>query len=871
MKQKPILRRLIPWSIAVVLLAALVIFVGIPLYSQKDDQTTPLPQVAYYEGDGKPIVMENDALLFELDASTTQFKITDKATGRQWLSIPENAANDPVAKSSQANLYALQSTLLLTYTDKDKGTADITFNNYQRSIMNGNYEISEVKDNVLEVTYSIGDINKVYLMPYAITEERYQAFTEKMKSELGLSKSKINSKIGNIYMVYSPESLAAKSDAEREAILAQYPSASEQAIRVLDTSKKADYQTISDYFVQVGYSQEDYELDQQLIASASASEKPVFNVTVRYILDGSDFVVEVPYDQIRYRANFPLTSLTVLPMFGAAGTADEGFMFIPEGGGALINLNNGKLSQNSYYANMYGWDYATFRKEVINETKNTFPVFGLSKNGGSFVCVMEGASSYAGVQADISMRYNSYNWVCAKYTVLHGDQYNVSNKTGTLVYMFEKQLPSDTIRQRYRFIDSGSYVDMAKSYGDYLKTAYPQLAQSQLSSDLPVSVELVGAIDKRVVKFGMPVKSVVATTTFSQAENLIANMLGQNIKNLNVRFSGWANGGINQKVLTSVRVLGELGGTSAMEHLIRYASDRQVPLYFDGITCFAYNSNLFNGFLTQRDAARYTTRERVQLYPYDIITYKPLEGLDSFYLVQPVYAKKMADNLISSLKDRGAYGVAFRDIGNILSGDYNVNDLTSREQAKQMNIQTMQDAQAAGEAIMIKEGFDYTVPYATIVTDMDMEGVSYSIIDASVPFYQIAIHGLVSYTGQPVNLASDWRTELLRCAEYGAGLNFTFMASDTRVLQDTTYSGFYGAYYEAWDEEAMRLINEYQAKMAGLGSQAIQNHEILSSDVTATAYANGTVVYVNYGTEDFIQGALTVPARSYIVEGGEAE
>ncbi|MBR6186186.1 MAG: hypothetical protein IKQ41_07970 [Clostridia bacterium] len=871
MKKESILRRLIPWIIALALLAALVIFVGIPLYSQKDEQTTPLPQVAYYDGDGKAVVMENDALLFELDASTTQFKITDKASGRQWLSIPENAANDPVAKSSQANLYALQSTLLLTYTDKDKGTADITFNNFQRSIMNGNYEIGEVKDNTLEITYSIGDINKVYLMPYAITEERYQAFTEKMKEELGLSKSKINSKIGNIYMVYSPESLAAKPDAEREAILAQYPSAAEQAIRVLDTSKKADYQTISDYFVQVGYSQEDYELDQQLIASASATEKPVFNVTVRYILDGSDFVVEIPYDKIRYRANFPLTSLTVLPMFGAAGTADEGFMFIPEGGGALINLNNGKLSQNSYYANMYGWDYATFRKEVISETKNTFPVFGMSKNGASFVCVMEGASSYSGVQADISMRYNSYNWVCAKYTVLHGDQYNVSNKTGTLVYMFEKQLPGDTIRQRYRFIDSGSYVDLAKSYGDYLKAAYPQLAQNEISPDLPISVEMIGAIDKRMVKFGMPVKSVVATTTFSQAEDMIANMLGQNVKNLSVRFSGWANGGITQKVLTSVKVLGELGGTSAMEHLIRYAKDREVSLYFDGISCFAYDSNLFNGFLPQRDAARYTTRERVQLYPYNIITYKPMEALDDFYLVQPVYAKKMADNLIKALKDRNAYGVSFRDIGNILSGDYNVNDLTTREQVKEMNIQTLKDAQAAGQAVMIKEGFDYAVPYASIITDMDMLGISYSIIDASVPFYQIAIHGSVSYTGLPVNLANDWRTELLRCAEYGAGLHFTFMSMDARVLQDTTHSGLYGSSYDAWDEEAIRLINDYQTAMAGLGNLAIQNHEILSSDVTATTYENGKTVYVNYGTADFIQGALTVPARSYIVEGGEAE
>ncbi len=871
MKKKSILRKILPWVIAVALLAALVIFVGIPLYSQKDEQTTPLPHVTYFEGKAETITLENDALKFELDTGTTQFKVTEKQNGHEWTSIPDNAASDPVAKSSQANLYALQSTLLMTYTDRDKGTADIAFNNYQRSIMNGTYEIGEVTDNSVEVIYSIGDISKIYLMPYAITEERYQLFTEKMKSELGLSKSKLNSKVGNIYNIYSPETLATKSDAEKEAILAQYPSAAEQAIRVLDTSKKADYQAISDYFVQVGYTQEDYELDQQLIASASAVEKPVFNVTIRYILDGSDFVVEVPYDQIHYRANFPLTSLTVLPMFGAAGTEDQGFMFIPEGGGALINLNNGKLSQNSYYANMYGWDWGSYRKEVINETKSAFPVFGISKNDGSFICVLEGASSYGGVQADISNRFNSYNWVCAKYTVLHGDQYNVSNKTGTLVYMFEKQLPNDTIRQRYRFVNSGSYVDMAKSYGEYLRVRHPELREKALDGAMPVNVELVGAINKRVVKLGLPVNAVTPTTTFNEAQTIIGKLNGSGVKNMSVRFSGWANGGVNQRVLTSVHVLGQLGGNKGMENLIDYAKKQSVPLYFDGISCFAYDSGLLNGFLVMRDAARYTTRERVELYPYYAITYRPMDWKDPFYLVQPAYAKRMADNLVEALRDRGAYGVAFRDLGSLLSGDYNVNDLITREQVKQMQIASLLGAKAVGEAVMIKEGFDYAMPYADLITDMDLSGTAYSIIDQSVPFYQIAIHGAVGYTGFPINLANDWWTELLRSAEYGAGLNFTFMARDAKILQDTDYTGYFGAYYDAWDEEAIQLINEYQKAMAGLNSQEIVDHARLTSSVTVTTYENGAKVYVNYDTEDYQAGGVKVPARSYIVEGGEAE
>ena len=219
MKKKSILRRLIPWLITAILLFCLIYFVGIPLYSQKEEQVDRLPEVTYYEGGKDPIVLENDALRFELDPATTQFKLTEKASGREWLSNPENAANDAVAKSSQANLYALQSTLLMTYTDKDKGTANITFNNYQRSIMNGNYTIENVTDDSVDVVYSIGDISKVYMMPYAITEERFQMFTERMKDQLGLTKSKINSKVSNVYIVYSPETLAAKTEADRKSVV----------------------------------------------------------------------------------------------------------------------------------------------------------------------------------------------------------------------------------------------------------------------------------------------------------------------------------------------------------------------------------------------------------------------------------------------------------------------------------------------------------------------------------------------------------------------------------------------------------------------------------------------------------------------------
>ena len=855
-KKKSILRRLIPWLITLAALAALVVFVGIPLYSDTEEEAVAPPVISYYEGDKKPLTMENDDLLFELDPTNTHFTLTEKATGRQWLSNPANAAQDPVAVA--ANKALLQSTLVVTYSSSS-GTID--FNNYQYSIENGTYSVDQAEDGTVSVTYSVGKIEKIYILPSAITVERYKAFTDAMSK-------KDAKKVAGVYTLYKPDKVAAMED--KDTLLSMYPSLAEQELYVLKSgTSENNKKSIASILEASGYTMEDYELDMQLVAGAAENTDAVFNVTVEYSLEGKDLLVRFPYEKIRYRAAFPITYVTLLPMFGAAGTDEKGYMFIPEGGGALIAFNNGKLSQNSYYANMYGWDYGSERTEVVSETKNTFPVFGMIKDGASFLCMMEGAPSYGGVQADISLRYNSYNWICAKYNVLHSDRYNVSAKTARLVYIFEQELPQDTIVQRYRFLDTDSYVDLAQAYGDYLRQRYPELTARTAGEELPVSVELVGAIDKKVVKFGLPVNAVIPTTTFQQAKDIIGDLQSSGVQNMSVRMTGWSNGGVDQKVLTRVKPIGSLGGAKGMQSLIQSARSGGVPLYFDGVTCFAYNSGLLNGFIPFRDAARFTTREQIRIYPYSPIFYQQDEFFEPFYLVRPAFAQRMANNLMEALDKADAHGVAFRDIGYLLSGDYDQKDTTTREQVKQMHVDTLRAAHEKGQAVMIKEGYDYAMPYADLITDMDLNGIEYSIIDQMVPFYQIAIHGAVEYTGMSINLSDDWQTELLRCAEYGAGLNFTFMAEDGKILQDTLHSDLYGAGYEAWRGNAAALINEYQQAMRGLGNQRITGHEALSEDVRVTEYENGARVYVNYGAQDYQAEDVTVPARSYQVTRGD--
>ena len=857
MRKKSILLRLIPWIIAIVLVAGAA-FVLNKIYTSPGKSFARDTKIIYFEGDGKPLTMENEQLLFEMDGATSQFKVTNKETGKVWFSNPENRENDKIARGT--TLEYLSCTLNVSYYDDINKTE---MNNYTGSIKNQSFEILPEDDGSIRVNYSLGkNAGKRYIIPNALTRERYDFFLKQMSK-------KDQGKFKNHYTLYETKKLSSKKN--KDEIIALYPSVEEQDLYILKSDRKDEQKKqAEDLLKKAGYTEEDYQKDQELMAGEKDSTGPVFNISVLYRLEGKDLVVSVPYSDIACSSDYPLVFVDVLPMFGAAGTDQEGFTLVPEGGGAIIRYNNGRLSQSSYYANMYGWDYGTKRETATSETENAFPVFGISHEDGSFICIMEGADSYGGVCADISGRLNEYNTVFGRYNILHSDNVEVDEKkSARLFLMYEKEIPDDTLVQRYRFLDGNGYVNMAQTYGEYLR-AKPEMRGECASEEMPVNVELVGAINKVEVKLGIPVEATVPTTTFEQADSIMNDLLEGGVKDLNLRMTGWCNGGAMQRVLTSIHVEGGLGGEKGMKKLIASAAEKGVDLYFDGISCFAYRSGILNGFNTLSDSARATTRDLIKLYPYYIVTYEMSTWMDKYpyYLVKPSYAQRCAANLINGLKERGAAGVAFRDIGNLLSADYQDNNTVTREQVKAQDTQTLEDAVATGMKVIIKEGNAYAIPYADLITDMNLSGNAYALLDYSVPFYQIAIHGLKDYTGEALNMAGDPQTLLLESAEYGAGLNFTFMEKDTRVLKDTLFSCYTSSHYEPWKEEVIAMITRYQKEMAGLNRQAITGHERLNEDVAVTTYADGTQVYVNYSTRDYKAGRVTVPGRDYLVKRG---
>jgi len=862
MNRKKIIRISVYIVLALVLLLGLYLAwtkVIVPLFDSEADEAPYVADIRRYASSDEEFELDSDNIHFELNPDTTHFTVTDKRTGKVWSSEAVGVDDTSTALNEKNRL---KSVFTLKY--KNSAGKEPIFTSYEYSAANALYNVEweDEDQTAIRVTFTVGNIPRIYMYPPAITEED-------MKTILAnVTVSKDKRTIENAYQLKGEGKYGKKDDVA--ALQEQYPDLLDTRLWILinPDMRENEAAKLEKAFFDNGYTVDDYERDfarlVQTEEEENATDAAVFTISVVYRLDGDDLLVEVPLQDIRYNPTAPITALTLLPAFGSANDKTDGYILVPEGTGALIRFNNGKTKQSAYYANMYGIDWATVQKEITNETRITFPAFGMATEGSSFLCILEDGRSWAGISANIPGQPNyegAYNSASATYTLIHGDSYDVAERSNSTVFMFEQNLPEGKLSQRYRFVASDDYMDMATAYREYLMAAYPEMNRVADSESVTV-VDMVGAIDKVQQRFGVPTNVPIPLTDYKQATELLNKLIAENLPNLTVRYSGWMNGGLNQDILNKIRLMSEMGKESDLKAFAETAKNAGVPLYLDGLTSYARDSGLAEGFLALRDAAQFTTREEVEIPEFSPIWAGPQEWRDTYYLLKPSLIMSNTDVLSNAVNEYGAAGVSLRDIGYLISADYNPKAVVTREEVRLSHMQKLQELHTKGQLVMTRSGNDYAVPYSDIVTDIDFDGGRYQIIDEYVPFYAAVLHGTVPYTGEAYNLARDREELLLRSAEMGASLQFCLMAGNVEELQDSWFSEYYGADVERVYPTMIQTIREYNEKMSGTFDQLITDHE-RTGEVAVTTFENGTRVYVNYGYSAVEMDGLTLEARSY--------
>ena len=833
------------------LVIGFIAYIGYRLANVGKVPDTVLQRFEYLkEGQPEKYILENDSLLFELDPDTTVFSVTQKSTGHVWYSNPVNSQNDRIALQKEKD--NMRSPFLLKYSTINGVDTLYDFFNY--SISKEAYKIKKTGSEIT-IDYSIGDIERVYVYPMALTEKDMNNYLEKFSAsdQRSLKQNYRKLELGN---------LLASDD--KNQLLQQYPMLKDGAVYVIrDPLQTFLKEKNEKMFASIGYTREDYDRDIQMYAGGKIKNVPGFNISVTYKLDGNNLVVQVPFDKISYKRDFPIIRLSVLPYFGAGGPDDTGFMLVPEGGGSLINFNNGKIRQNAYYCDVYGWDYGSDRDAVMTETRAAFPVFGVSCGDSSFISVMQKGAEYGAVSADVAGKLGSYNYVFADYKLIHGEKYEPSSRNTNAQYAYERGLPEgEGIEQVYSFIDSASYADMAKHYRKMLFGD----SKAAANKAVPVSIEIVGAISKMQQVLGMPKTLPYSLTSYKQASDMIKSIDAMNMPSCFIKLTGFINSGVKQKSLQKFKFIKQLGGASDFDKMIRETKNCSPKLYLDGQVQYAFLPGANDGFNYFSHSARFSSTEVCELSEYSPIWYGKRDNIDYYYLLKPEISRQAALNLSSNAAKHKIQGVSFRDTGYQLSADYNPRKKMSRAAVKDMQLETLGEIKKSGLGIMINAGNVYAVKDADCVTNMVFHGNDYAILDRHVPFYQIALHGNVTFTGSSINIANEIQQNILESAECGAGLAFTFIAESEKRIQETEFTEYYASNFANWQNKMKDIYSRYNSEMKNICNARIDNHEFISDDVTLTTFDNGYKVLVNFGYVDFeTPDGVSIPARDYKV------
>jgi hypothetical protein len=209
-------------------------------------------------------------------------------------------------------------------------------------------------------------------------------------------------------------------------------------------------------------------------------------------------------------------------------------------------------------------------------------------------------------------------------------------------------------------------------------------------------------------------------------------------------------------------------------------------------------------------------------------------------------------------------------LGQSLNSDFNTKYGSSRDESRQLQQDIFKKFKdALGNVRGFQANF-YTLPYVNTIDHLTGD-YSYDLFsDMSIPFAQMALHGLVAYTEEYTNDRQQYRNDFLHAIEYGANPGFILTAQNSDDYKYAHGLHIYSSDATEWESDIVQEYQKFNEALGDVQDQFIVNHQTLADKVKETTYENGKRIIVNYGLTPYRQGNISVGPQDYVViKGGK--
>lgn len=882
---------------------------------------------------GFELCAENEFLELYYRADTAEIAVVHKETGAVWYSNPPGRDKQETLARGAAKA-RLSSQLVLTYYSANQQQQMDSFND---SVAHGQYEITPL-ENGLRVKYRFGKIwqDRDYL-PTIISEERFnelilaniprekdREFLRDMYGLFSLEEGYDSGEDLNIMGVDFDHLLAGwgiKVDEPRFRTTDKRRLFQEYLVLIRDNKKydslgevkpeeivglrntptlllkwnvmQWDIEDAIKLVKAAGYTPEDVAYDHEYYSAAPPyPDLRQFEITVEYLLDGADLVVRVPTQEIRFpdkvwdpkndqEVSYPLTSISVLPYFGAGSVEDQGYMFVPDGSGALIYFNRTSPLAEPYSRRVYGQDHAaTPLREYSAMLKEQIylPVFGVVKNDQAFLAIIEKGDAAARIEAMLPGMRDSYNKVWASFEVRSAARVNMQAE-GELIHlrqlsilMYQSRLNQSDNVIRYVFLprDESSYAGMARVFQGYLVEKHG-LEKLEPGGGLPLIVDVIGSFDHVQPVLGIPTNVVEPLTTHEQTQLMVDDLLSEGVDTLKVRYLGWLRGGIRHVYPRGAPLERAVGSAASWQRLNQHLESLGVSFYPSVDFLQVHRNSLADLYFEFFHAPRGLDRSGASLNTFHIATYQPINGRQ-VALLSPARLSGVLDSFLKGYERYGVSGLALGDLGLLLYADYRLNPskLVDRPMAEDIIVEQVRRL-AENKHLMIAGSNAYLLPYAEVLVEAPLYARGEAILHQTVPFYAMVVSGYMEFAGQPYNL-SDHRGDfyLLKLLETGAAPYFALTWQPSSLTKNTDFDYLFSTYYPDVKEDVLAVYSTVKEVLGDSWPAAIADHRVLAQNVCETTYDNGLRVVVNYTSQPYsLPDGTVVPAVGYaVLQGG---
>lgn len=590
-----------------------------------------------------------------------------------------------------------------------------------------------------------------------------------------------------------------------------------------------------------------------------------FELEVKLYDDGS-ITAYIPENSIyENAANKKIGNIYLFPLLGHTRLGEvDGYMFVPDGNGALIYLDDKEGRFDSgYVQKVYSSDIGVGESYVLSllwdkyETHNDAeqvlaPVFGMvhTKDRIGYLAVIESGEEEASIYATPNGAYSEYNWVTASFRKCATYIQPTSNSGGSVTKVTDR-IGYD-IKIRYLFVDGeeADYAGLAKRYREYL-IEKGELTQKE--DEFKVRLDFLG-MD---VENWMMWKKAVPVTTVDNIREIYADLEAAGVTDILTQYKGWQDGGIYDIPVMSVDVDDSIGGKKELLKLMEESEKKGIDfyLYTDAIRANPETGNTTFDTVKKMDKRLYEEQNYKNVY-------------DTFVFWTP---QKSYDNLVkleNSLKKNNINNLALSGISNTLF-TYTLGDLMqTRSVSKYLYEQALAKLDEDMTLLLESPAACYW-SYTKAMTDMPVADSDYIYTDQSVPFLSIALKGLVPMYGDYVNFEANEKEYFLKLVETGIYPSFYLTWEDPSDLIYTNSSDVYSSEYNVYRDQIIDYYKELKEVNEAVNGSFIIGHKAMDNGLTVVTYDNGVSIYINYSESDITADGVTVPALAYqIVAGG---